>query len=112
MILFPQVLMTWLFLHKEPNLYPGYLLFLFLSLQLFFVIKSIPTIISINEDNSFHTSTCPSLKNIRANTTPNTDDVEKTITDFTVPISFIPLKKRKREPANPPKLKKKRMGIW
>ena len=39
-------------------------------------------------------------------------EVEKIITDFTVPISFIPFKKRKREPANPPKLKKSKLGIW
>ena len=43
--------------------------------------------------------------------TPNTEDVENIITDFIVPTSFIPFKKRKREPANPPKLKKIRLGI-
>jgi hypothetical protein len=43
---------------------------------------------------------------------PNTDDVEKIITDFTVPTSLIPIRKRKREPAKPPKLRRRRFGIW
>ncbi len=53
-----------------------------------------------------------SFRNIKANIIPNIDEVEKIITDFTVPICFIAVKKRKREPANPPKLKKSKLGIW
>lgn len=52
-----------------------------------------------------------SFKNTKAKITPNRDDVEKIITDLIAPISFIPFKKRKREPANPPKLKKSKLGI-
>jgi hypothetical protein len=70
-----------------------------------------PTVISTREDSSFHISMC-SFKNIKANTRPNTDDVEKIIADFTVPTSFIPFRKRKREPAKPPKLRRRRFGIW
>ena len=38
------------------------------------------------------------------------EDVENIITDFMVPTCFIPLKKRKSEPAKPPKLRIIRFG--
>ena len=42
---------------------------------------------------------------------PKSVDVEKIITDFVAPTSLIPFKNKKSEPANPPRLKKSRLGI-
>ncbi len=84
----------------------------FLLFHLFsLVIRNIPQTITIEERNSFQIFVCNSFNSSSANITPKMEDVENIITDLMVPICFIPFKKRKSEPAKPPKLKIIRFGI-
>ena len=52
-----------------------------------------------------------SPNNNMANIIPKSEDVENFITDLIAPTSFSPTINKNREPANPPRLKKSKLGI-
>ena len=73
------------------------------------VIRKIPDITNINDVESSARFTCSYNNNI-AKITPKSDEVDSIITDLIAPTSFIPIMNKKMEPANPPRLKKTKIG--